>query len=255
VRRLTRRASWHAPLAARTADAPRTRGLSHSANDRCKRRVASFRAVEGRLPKLPSRPPIRDQMGPGTCLYAWLGPRLVHTPSEPSGSQRSPAVGRSRRLQARSWGNGPWGRTLIRMRSQVQVLAGPPLIPAGHSAAGSEPRTPAAGLGRAGAAPHPRPGGHPDRPAPRPPLTVVATQPEDDSHAAAAASSRRGLLLRPRRSRQPRTLHTPAWPAWSLSGHARPPPPTPPGPGPPPTPRLTNARPRRQPTGTFALRW
>jgi hypothetical protein len=77
---------------------------------------------------------------------------------------------------------------------------------------------------------------------------VVATQPEDDSH---AASWRPGLLLRPRRSRQPRTLHTPAWPAWSLSGHARPPPPTPPGPGPPPIPRLTNARPQRQPTGTL----
>jgi hypothetical protein len=96
VRRPTRRASWHAPLAARTAHAPRTRGLSHCANDRCKRRVASFQAVEGRIPKLPSRPPIRDQMGAGTCLHAWLGPRLVHTPSEPSGSQRSPLVSSGR---------------------------------------------------------------------------------------------------------------------------------------------------------------
>jgi hypothetical protein len=44
-------------------------------------------------------------------------------------------------------------RYLIRMRSQVQVLAGPPTIPAGHSAAGREPEALAAGLGRAGAAP------------------------------------------------------------------------------------------------------
>src|SRR5215216_5319572 len=41
---------------------------------------------------------------------------------------------------------------LIRMRSQVQVLAGPPPIVAGQSAAGTEPGTLAAGLGRAGAA-------------------------------------------------------------------------------------------------------
>jgi hypothetical protein len=57
------------------------------------------------------------------------GPRLVHIPAEPSGSQRSPVVSSDRsfaqvadailRKQAR-------GRTLIRMRSQVQVLAGPP---------------------------------------------------------------------------------------------------------------------------------
>jgi hypothetical protein len=43
-----------------------------------------------------------------------------------NGLQRSPAVGRSRRLQARSCGNRLRSRTLIRMRSQVQVLAGPP---------------------------------------------------------------------------------------------------------------------------------
>jgi hypothetical protein len=41
---------------------------------------------------------------------------------------------------------------LIRMRSQVQVLAGPPPILAGHSAAGSKPGTLAGGWGRAGAA-------------------------------------------------------------------------------------------------------
>jgi hypothetical protein len=60
-----------------------------------------------------------DRIGP-PCLRARLGPRLVHTPSEPSGSQRSPAVSSGRsfpqvadailRKQA-------WGRTLIRMAS------------------------------------------------------------------------------------------------------------------------------------------
>jgi hypothetical protein len=151
--------------------------------------------------------------------------------------------------QARlSRGRARWytGDFRFRMRSQVQVLAGPPLIPAGHSAAGSEPKTPAAGLGRAGAAPHPRPGGHPDRPAPRPPPTVVATQPEDDSHAAGAASSRRGLLLRPRRRRQPRTLpRRPGLPGRSagMRGCRHP---HQPGPGPPPTPLLTKARARRR---------
>src|SRR5215217_8284019 len=43
-------------------------------------------------------------------------------------------------------------RLLIRMRSQVQVLAGPLPNPAGQSAAGSELGALAAGLGRAGAA-------------------------------------------------------------------------------------------------------
>jgi hypothetical protein len=46
-------------------------------------------------------------------------------PSEPSGSQRSPAVARWRRSHVRSWGNGPRWRTLIRMRPEVQVLPGP----------------------------------------------------------------------------------------------------------------------------------
>jgi hypothetical protein len=116
---------------------------------------------------------------------------------------------------------------LIRMRSQVQVLAGPPPIPAGHSAAGSEPGAPAAGLGRVGAArlsagtpigPFPgpiHPGGrlHDDH-APWSP-----TQPKSGSHPAGAATPRR----------QPAALRTPAWPAWSLSGYARPPHPTRPG--------------------------
>jgi hypothetical protein len=57
--------------------------------------------------------------------------------------------------------------SLIRMRSQVQVLAGPPPIVAGQSAAGTEPGALAGGLGRAGAArryPPARPMGPPGPP-------------------------------------------------------------------------------------------
>jgi hypothetical protein len=57
------------------------------------------------------------------CLRARLGPRLVHIPSEPSGSQRSPAVRRPPSSQVGSCGYKAWCRTLIRMRSQVQDLA------------------------------------------------------------------------------------------------------------------------------------
>jgi hypothetical protein len=98
-----------------------------------------------------------------------------------NGLQRSPAVGRSRRSQARSCRNRTGGRTLIRMRSQVQVLAGPPPIVAGQSAAGSEPSWLTAGLGRAGAArpfPPARPVAPPGPPtrrqARRRPPTVIA---------------------------------------------------------------------------------
>jgi tetratricopeptide (TPR) repeat protein len=79
------------------------------------------------------------------------------------------------------------------MRPEVQVLAGPPAIPAGHSAAGSEPGTPAASLGHAG--PHTQPRRHAHRPLRTRPAGRQAhdhhppwqpTQPEDGSHAAAA---------------------------------------------------------------------
>ena len=50
------------------------------------------------------------------------GPRLVHTPSEPSDSQRSPTVSRSRSWQARSCRNKPEWRTLITMRSVRQPV-------------------------------------------------------------------------------------------------------------------------------------
>jgi hypothetical protein len=99
-------------------------------------------------------------------------------------------------------------RLLIRMRSQVQVLAGPPPIPAGHSAVDTQPGTPAASLGRAGAAPPPRQQAHrpfrvrpPRRPAPRSPLSVVAHPTQHGSRAAGAASSRH---------RKPLALRTPA---------------------------------------------
>src|SRR5512132_63661 len=174
------------------------------------------------------------------------------------------------------------------MRSQVQVLAGPPPIVAAHSAAGTELGALAAGLGRAGAARHPRrhvqwplqvrpPGRQPRR---RPP-TVVAHPTRGRQPGGGAATSRYSPHPRPPRSCPRRAHRTPAWPAWSLSGQARPPrpapnpaagsatdlPPTnpssaaspasrPPGPsiepstarqppGPPPVPVVTVARPPR----------
>jgi hypothetical protein len=48
------------------------------------------------------------------------------------------------------------------------------------------------------------------------------TQPRTPAHAAGAATSRCSLLPCPPRSRPRRALRTPAWPAWALSGHARP---------------------------------
>jgi hypothetical protein len=133
-------------------------------------------------------------------------------------------------------------RLLIRMRSQVQVQAGPPHIPAGHSAVGSEPGAAAASVGRAGAArlsPSARPsalsGRLPGRQAPRRPRTVVAHPALVDSYAAGAATSCRQPAPVPSR-RQPPALRTPAWPAWSLCGYARPPAPNP----------ALNARPRQR---------
>src|SRR5215211_342186 len=69
------------------------------------------------------------------------GPRLVHTPSEPSGSQRSLAVHRSPRWQVRSWGNKPGWRTLIRIRSlQIRICCTQSPAPP------AEPRAPEEGL-------------------------------------------------------------------------------------------------------------
>jgi hypothetical protein len=66
-------------------------------------------------------------------IWSTFGPHAI-------GAERFPAVSSSsqlRRWQVRSWGNRPGGRTLIRMRSQDQVLAGPPPDLAGHDPAGS----------------------------------------------------------------------------------------------------------------------
>jgi hypothetical protein len=76
------------------------------------------------------------------------------------------------------------------MRSQVQVLAGPPPIVAGQSTAGSEPGALAAGLGRAGAA-RPSPSAPPLAP-PGPPTRASAS----------ATTTHRGRA--PSRGRQPR---------------------------------------------------
>ena len=112
------------------------------------------------------------------------------------------------------------------MRSQVQVLAGPPPIVAGQSAAGTELGALAAPLGPrwgrtpipAGPSSGPSGSAHPgvrlgdDHPPwPR-------TQPEDASHAAGAATSRGNLAPVPTAPPPATARRTPAGPAWSLSG-------------------------------------
>jgi hypothetical protein len=116
---------------------------------------------------------------------------------------------------------------LIRMRSQVQVLAGPPPITAGQSAVGSEPGAPAASLGRAGAA------------RPSPPARPLAPPGPSTRASGTTTTTHRGRPPSPgtaatRLLRQPRAaacsvptaqplataLRTPARPAWSLSGQA-----------------------------------
>jgi hypothetical protein len=149
-------------------------------------------------------------------------------------------------------------RLLIRMRSQVQVLAGPPPIPAGHSAAGNRPGTAAAGLGRAGAAPVP--GRHPER-------VAILPGRRHDHHPPWSPPSPRTAATRTVRPARAGacslpTAQPPATDAphadraclgaqWARAAAARPQP----GPGPPPTPRLTTARPRRRrpPPGSSAV--
>jgi hypothetical protein len=133
------------------------------------------------------------------------------------------------------------------MRSQVQVLAGPPAIPAGHGARGGEPGAPAAGLGRAGAA---RPSRRPAGPPPRAVGTTTTTHrgrpPSPSTAAPGRCGTSRCSPLRATAQPPAPALRTPAQPAWSSSRSsaavaARPHP----GPGPPATP-LTNARPRQR---------
>jgi hypothetical protein len=103
------------------------------------------------------------------------------------------------------------------MRSQVQVLAGPPPITAGHSAAGSEPGALAGCLGRAGAA-RPSP---PARSSAPPGPSTRASGATTTTHRGRPPSSRTaatGPVRQPRaaacsmpsRSRQPRALRMPA---------------------------------------------
>jgi hypothetical protein len=129
------------------------------------------------------------------------------------------------------------------MRSQVQVLAGPPPITPGHSAAGGKPGTLAVSLGRAGAA-------RPSRRHPHRPLRPVPR-----GLPGATATTHRGHP--PSRGRQPRgrcghlALRPPPGPhAAAGDGRSAPRPGLPgrpassgaaartrPGPGPPPTMR------------------
>jgi hypothetical protein len=86
---------------------------------------ATFAAVLSRR-RLAEQDTGRPMMRP-TLVHVWS--TRHRSGAVRNGLQRSPAVGRSRRLQVRSCGNRLGGRTLIRMRPQVQVLAGPPYRP------------------------------------------------------------------------------------------------------------------------------
>jgi hypothetical protein len=121
------------------------------------------------------------------------------------------------------------------MRSQVQVLAGPPPIVAGHSAPSTEPGALAAGLGRAGAA-HPLPAvtssgppGPPTRPSGSATTTRRGRVPSRGRQAGGGVPPPRAAACPscPPPSRRRRALRTPAWPAGSRRGQARPPRPAP----------------------------
>jgi hypothetical protein len=128
------------------------------------------------------------------------------------------------------------------MRSQVQVLAGPPHIPAGHSAVGSEPGAAAASLGRAGAArlsPSARPSalsGPPTRAAGSTTTTHRGRPPSTGRQ----LCGRRGHLAPPATGAPHVGLARLV--ALRVRAAAR----TQPGPGRPPTSRLPNARPRQR---------
>jgi hypothetical protein len=135
------------------------------------------------------------------------------------------------------------------MRSQVQVLAGPPPIVAAHSAAGSEPGAVAVGLGRAGAArpSPPAPPVAPPGPPPRPSGSATTTHrgraPSPRTPATPRLPPPPRCSLLPCPPRRPRDgLRTPAWPAWSLSGQA-----WPPRPAPNPAARVRHRPPSDQP--------
>jgi hypothetical protein len=134
-------------------------------------------------------------------------------------------------------------RLLIRMRSQVQVLAGPPPIVAGHSGPSTEPGALAAGLGRAGAAPPSplappvAPPGPPTRPSGSATTTHRGRVP---SRGRPPRGGCRHLALQPapcpRRYLQPQAAPRAGLACLVAQGQARPPRPAPTGgPGPPPT--------------------
>jgi hypothetical protein len=115
------------------------------------------------------------------------------------------------------------------MRSQVQVLAGPPPIVAGHSAADSEPGALAASLGRTRAA-RPSPLAPPVAPPGPPALPSGSATTTHRGRAPARGRQPCGGCSHPGAAacfyahRRPRgALRAPTWPAWSLSGQARPP--------------------------------
>jgi hypothetical protein len=137
------------------------------------------------------------------------------------------------------------------MRSQVQVLAGPPHIPAGHSAVGSEPGAAAASLGRAGAArlsPSARPSalsGPPTRAAGSTTTTHRGRPPSTGRQ----LCGRRGHLAPPACSHAlapPATGAPHAGLACLVALRVRAATRTQPSPGRPPTSRLPNARPRQR---------
>jgi hypothetical protein len=75
----------------------------------------------------------------GCARRVGSAPKAVQVWSTPIGTERFATVSTGsslRRSQVRSWGNRPTCRTLIRMRSQVQVLAGPPAKPPRQSVVG-----------------------------------------------------------------------------------------------------------------------
>jgi hypothetical protein len=94
---------------------------------------------------------VRARRDPGSlpASASGLGPRLVHMPSEPSGSQRSPALHHLCRSQVRSCRNEP-GRRTLRMR--YERSAGREGSSGRHAISGHRQHPPLLGLvGSAGA--------------------------------------------------------------------------------------------------------
>ena len=145
-------------------------------------------------PDRPSTPP----SAPG-LVHVWS--TCHRSRAVRNGLQRSPAVGRSRRSPVRSCGNRSRGRTLIRMRSQVQVLAGPPPSSQVRALPAASRGALAASLGRAGAARR-SPSARPVAP-PGPPTRASG----------AATTTHRGRVPSPRTAATRRCSHRALQPA------------------------------------------